>query len=109
VLQSLPPHRTNQPAHPTIEGDRTTKEIEPRRRSNHEQPYAIQSTARRHDHRREQWHWLCHCQQARSVGGKFIVDGKEKRSSDESYDQTKAQRLWELSWRWCGLDESGPA
>jgi NAD(P)-dependent dehydrogenase (short-subunit alcohol dehydrogenase family) len=43
------------------------------------------------------------------VGGKFIVDGKEKRSSDESYDQAKAQRLWELSWQWCGLDESGPS
>jgi len=43
------------------------------------------------------------------VGGKFIVDGKEKRSSDESYDQAKAQRLWEMSWHWCGLDERGPA
>jgi NAD(P)-dependent dehydrogenase (short-subunit alcohol dehydrogenase family) len=43
------------------------------------------------------------------VGGKFIVDGKEKRSSDESYDQAKAQRLWELSWEWCGLGASGPA
>jgi NAD(P)-dependent dehydrogenase (short-subunit alcohol dehydrogenase family) len=43
------------------------------------------------------------------VGGKFIVDGKEKRSSDDSYDQAKAQRLWEMSWHWCGLDESGPA
>ncbi len=43
------------------------------------------------------------------VGGKFIVDGKEKRSSDESYDQAKAQRLWEMSWHWRGLDEHGPA
>ena len=40
------------------------------------------------------------------VGGKFIVDGKEKRSSDESYDEEKARHLWELSWKWCGLDES---
>jgi NAD(P)-dependent dehydrogenase (short-subunit alcohol dehydrogenase family) len=39
------------------------------------------------------------------VGGKFIVDGKEKRSSDESYDEAKARRLWELSWEWCGLNE----
>jgi retinol dehydrogenase-12 len=39
------------------------------------------------------------------VGGKFIVDGKEKRSSDESYDEEKARRLWELSWEWCGLNE----
>jgi len=38
------------------------------------------------------------------VGGKFIVDGREKRSSDESYDEAKAQHLWELSWQWCGLD-----
>jgi hypothetical protein len=39
------------------------------------------------------------------VGGKFIVDGKEKRSSDESYDEEKARRLWKMSWEWCGLDE----
>lgn len=38
-----------------------------------------------------------------NVGGKFIVDGKEKRSSDDSYDEQKAHRLWELSWEWCGL------
>ena len=38
------------------------------------------------------------------VGGKFIVDGEERRSSDESYDEQKARRLWELSWTWCGLD-----
>jgi retinol dehydrogenase-12 len=38
------------------------------------------------------------------VGGKFIVDGKERHSSDESYDETKAQRLWKLSLEWCGLD-----
>jgi retinol dehydrogenase-12 len=37
------------------------------------------------------------------VGGKFIVDGKERRSSDESYDEEKARRLWEASWAWCGL------
>ena len=39
------------------------------------------------------------------VGGKFIVDGREKRSSDESYDEAKARHLWELSWQWCGLDK----
>jgi len=39
------------------------------------------------------------------IGGKFIVDGKEKRSSDESYDEEKARRLWESSWEWCGLNE----
>jgi retinol dehydrogenase-12 len=39
-----------------------------------------------------------------SVGGKFIVDGKERRSSDESYDEAKARRLWEASWAWCGLE-----
>ena len=37
------------------------------------------------------------------IGGKFIVDGKERRSSDESYDEQKARRLWEASWAWCGL------
>lgn len=34
------------------------------------------------------------------VGGKFIVDGQEKRSSEESYDEQKARRLWEMSWEW---------
>jgi NAD(P)-dependent dehydrogenase (short-subunit alcohol dehydrogenase family) len=38
------------------------------------------------------------------VGGKFIVDSKEVRSSDDSYNEQKARRLWELSWAWCGLD-----
>lgn len=38
-----------------------------------------------------------------TVGGKFIVDKKEIASSDESYDQVKAQRLWEESSKWCGL------
>ena len=43
------------------------------------------------------------------VGGKFIVDGKERRSSDESYDEAKARRLWDLSWTWCGLNGGIPA
>lgn len=38
------------------------------------------------------------------VGGKFIVDGKERPSSDESYDVKKARHLWDLSLEWCGLD-----
>ena len=44
-----------------------------------------------------------------SVGGKFIVDGKEISSSDESYDEEKARRLWDLSLTWCGLDTVRPA
>ena len=43
------------------------------------------------------------------VGGKFIVDGKEKRSSDESYDRQKARHLWEMSRKWCGLDDGVPS
>ncbi len=43
------------------------------------------------------------------VGGKFIVDGKEKRSSVDSYDEQKARQLWEMSWEWCGLDENPPS
>ena len=43
------------------------------------------------------------------LGGKFIVDGKEKRSSADSYDEQKAQYLWQQSLRWCGLDETLPA
>lgn len=39
------------------------------------------------------------------VGGKFIVDGKERRSSEASYDEAQARRLWELSWTWSGLDK----
>ncbi len=42
------------------------------------------------------------------VGGKFIVDGEEKPSSAESYDEEKARRLWELSLEWCELDETSP-
>ena len=43
------------------------------------------------------------------VGGKFITDGKERLSSDESYDEKKARRLWDASWAWCGLDGSASA
>lgn len=32
-----------------------------------------------------------------TVGGKFIVDRKEIDSSDESYDEEKARRLWDAS------------
>jgi NAD(P)-dependent dehydrogenase (short-subunit alcohol dehydrogenase family) len=38
------------------------------------------------------------------VGGKFIVDGQERPSSDASYDEAQARKLWELSWKWCGLE-----
>ncbi len=37
------------------------------------------------------------------VGGKFVVDGRETPSSEESYDEQKARRLWEMSLQWCGL------
>ncbi len=37
------------------------------------------------------------------VGGKLIADGKEVRSSEESYDEQKARRLWDLSLAWCGM------
>jgi retinol dehydrogenase-12 len=43
-----------------------------------------------------------------SLGGKFIVDGKEIPSSDESYDEEKARRLWEYSLTCCGLDGNQP-
>jgi retinol dehydrogenase-12 len=38
------------------------------------------------------------------IGGKFIVDGKEKSSSEDSYDEEKARRLWEMSREWCGIN-----
>jgi len=47
--------------------------------------------------------------QLEGIGGKFITDGKERRSSDESYDEQKARRLWDASWVWCGLDVMDPA
>ena len=43
------------------------------------------------------------------VGGKFIVDGQEKASSKDSYDEEKARRLWEISWEWCGLGKKNPS
>jgi NAD(P)-dependent dehydrogenase (short-subunit alcohol dehydrogenase family) len=39
----------------------------------------------------------------KSVGGRFIVDCKEKRSSADSYNEALARKLWELSCEWCGL------
>lgn len=44
-----------------------------------------------------------------SVGGRFIVDGNERPSSDASYDEAQARKLWELSEVWCGLGEGGAA
>ena len=38
------------------------------------------------------------------AGGKFIVDGKERLSSDASYDEAQARKLWQLSEAWCGLE-----
>jgi hypothetical protein len=43
---------------------------------------------------------MTNCQVA---SGKFIVDSKEIDSSDESYDEEKARRLWDASCKWCGL------
>lgn len=37
-----------------------------------------------------------------TVGGKFIVDCKEIDSSDESYDEEKARRLWDASCKMVG-------
>lgn len=34
--------------------------------------------------------------------GAFYADGAEMRSSDESYDDAKARRLWDLSEQWTG-------
>lgn len=38
-----------------------------------------------------------------NAGGKFIVDGNERASSEASYDEAQARKLWELSEAWCGL------
>ncbi len=42
------------------------------------------------------------------VGGKFIVDGEAIPSSDESYDEGKAVRLWQSSMVWCGMVDPVP-
>ncbi|HSQ27070.1 MAG TPA: SDR family NAD(P)-dependent oxidoreductase [Anaerolineales bacterium] len=39
-----------------------------------------------------------------NMGGRFIVDGEDTPSSEESYEEEKAKKLWELSRKWCGLD-----
>ncbi len=39
-----------------------------------------------------------------NMGGRFIVDGEDTPSSEESYEEEEAKKLWELSRRWCGLD-----
>ncbi len=36
-------------------------------------------------------------------GGQFFAGGKAMRSSEDSYDETKARRLWELSEQWVGM------
>lgn len=41
--------------------------------------------------------------QYENAGGKFFADGREMRSSDESYDEAKAARLWTLSEEWTTL------
>ena len=41
------------------------------------------------------------------VSGRFFTDGKEIDASAEARDTTKAQRLWDESCRWCGIDRFG--
>ncbi len=38
-----------------------------------------------------------------SMGGKFLVDGEDTPSSEESYDEQKASKLWALSEKWSHL------
>ena len=41
-----------------------------------------------------------------SQGGAFMADGQSIRSSDDSYDETKARRLWALTERLVGVSAS---
>ncbi|HEX3049482.1 MAG TPA: SDR family oxidoreductase [Aggregatilineaceae bacterium] len=41
--------------------------------------------------------WLAASNEVEGVTGKFFVRRRETKSSDESYDQTTARRLWEVS------------
>lgn len=36
------------------------------------------------------------------AGGQFFANGKAMRSSDDSYDEAKARKLWALSEQWVG-------
>lgn len=44
--------------------------------------------------------WVCTAPELASVTGKFFADRKERRSSDESYDVEKQERLWRFSETW---------
>jgi NAD(P)-dependent dehydrogenase (short-subunit alcohol dehydrogenase family) len=48
--------------------------------------------------------YLASSPEVEGLSGKYFTDGKEARSSKESYDQAIARRLWELSARMTRVD-----
>jgi retinol dehydrogenase 14 len=51
--------------------------------------------------------WLASSPEAEGVSGQYFVDRRPRRSSDASYDETTARRLWDVSLQLTGLDRSG--
>ncbi|MCC6611965.1 MAG: SDR family oxidoreductase [Anaerolineae bacterium] len=47
--------------------------------------------------------WLAQSDEVEGVSGKYFVRRREARTSDASYDQAAARRLWEVSARMTGL------
>lgn len=50
--------------------------------------------------------YLASSPEVKGVTGKYFIDKKPVRSSEASYDQNAAQRLWEISETLCNLDSS---
>ncbi len=47
--------------------------------------------------------YLASSEEVKNVTGKFFFEKKEMKSSDESYDLSKAKRLWAFSEQLCGI------
>jgi len=47
--------------------------------------------------------YLASSEIVKGISGKYFYQKKEKRSSDESYEVSKAKQLWELSEQLCGI------
>lgn len=50
--------------------------------------------------------YLASSHDVEGITGKYFYLRKEKKSSPESYDETAARKLWELSLKLCGLNNS---
>ena len=53
--------------------------------------------------------WLASAPEVEGVSGEYFVRCRPKRSSDASYDEAAARRLWQLSLQRTGLEEAAAA